>query len=524
MEETFKSKIIQKFVVFVLAALLIFLYLYKLDLTPVHLNQDEMMFGLNAYSIAKLGKDFYGNPYPFYFWHLGGFWATPIIVYTTSLILKIMPFSEAVIRISSALVGLISILLMALVAKKIFKDSLYAIASLIVGGTVPVLFINSRLLLDNVWPIPFVLFWLLLLKLFDTKKKGGLLLLFLSGLSLGIGLHSYHAAKLMMPIYFIATVGYLSAIKRAKAVNLLLLSLGFLIPIVLFIPWLKIHPDTLLNQVSYIGGIDKSINISNGIWGVFNPSRLTSFISNYLTYFSPKILFIEGDRSLIHSTGRVGAFSYGVALLLIFGILEIISKKKEWISKIILFGFLTYPAAPSIVNDPQRISRGLVVIPFVVLLSLYGIKFLSTRKEKAFRFLLIGIILAIIGEFSIFLTDYFGNYRLRSSTWFNGSIGNLYELTIKESKDLNVSKVYIDNNIYFAENYFDFYQIKSNQDLKARTIYFNPDFENTTISSNSIIAIKSVEDSSFVSDPSFVKLQEVKELNGYTSFLLYYKK
>lgn len=208
MEEIVKSKVIKKILIAVLAASLVLIYFYRLNLVPIHLNQDEMMFGLNAYSIAKFGHDFYGNNYPFYFWHLGSLWATPIIVYTTSFFLKFLPFNEETIRVSGAVVGLTSILLMSLLAKKNFKGSFYSIITLVIAGTVPVLLINSRVLLDNIWPIPFVLLWLILLKIWDGKKKNGHFYLFLAGLVLGIGIHSYHAAKIMMPVYLVFSTFY----------------------------------------------------------------------------------------------------------------------------------------------------------------------------------------------------------------------------------------------------------------------------------------------------------------------------
>ena len=523
MEKTLKSKLVRYLAAGILIAFLIFLYFYRLDLTPPHLNQDEMMFGLNAYSIAKNGTDFYGNSYPFYFWHLGSFWATPVIVYVTSLFLKFIPFGEAGIRVSGAFMGLTSIFLLSLTAKKIFKENIYFFMAIIIAGSVPVLFINSRVLLDNIWPIPFVILWLLLLKIFTDRQK--LLALFLSGLALGIGIHSYHAAKIVMPMYFIATTVYLFIIRKAKFQNLAVFALGFAIPIIAFIPWLKAHPDTLLNQVSYISSLDRSVSVSKGIWGVFNPERFKDFASNYFTYFSPKILFVEGDRSLIHSTGKIGAFSFGVAFLLLFGIASVLMKKGDWFSKLILFGFLTYPVASSIVNDPQRISRSLIVVPFVVILSIYGIEFLRSQKEKVFRYLFIGIIVFIVAEFSIFLSDYFGDYRVRSSGWFNNSIDGLYGSVIRSTGLRKVNSIYIDDNIFFAENYFDFYQLKFGKDLSGRTIYFNPQVQN--FSKFPVYSLVAISESNIRLKPDkikgFEKIEIIRELNGYETFFVYYK-
>lgn len=523
MAKIFKSKLVQTLIFIVLVATLIFIYLYGLKISPVHLNQDEMAFGLSAHSIAKTGRDLQGNLYPFYFWQLGMLWSTPVIVYTTSLFLKFLPFTEASIRVPGAVMALVSILGLGLIAKQIFKDRFYFILAIIIGGATPALFINSRLAMDVAWPIIFVVFWLFTLKLFESKEKP--IFLILSGLILGFGIHSYHAAVVTMPIYFAITIIYLFITRQAKFINIFAISIGFALPILVFIPWLKVHPDTLLNQVSYVGSIDKSVDTTKGIWGVFNINRLTDFASNYLTYFSPKILFVEGDRSLIHSTGRVGAFSFSVAFLLLFGIVETLKRKEDFFSKLILFGFLTYPVAPSIVNDPQRISRGLVVIPFVILLCIYGIAFLRSQKDKVFKYVLAVILAFILIDFGLFLSDYFGNYRLRSSGWFNNNIGGLYESVIKSSNIRKVDRIYIDKNIYFAEDYFNFYQIQFGQNLKNKVVYIDTRFVDfSKIPKYSLVA---TQVSDIPEKPNkiggFEKIETIRELNGYETFLVYYK-
>ncbi len=517
-------KIIKKFLLLPILLLLIgVIYFYGLDKSPVHLNQDEMAFGLSAYSISKTGTDFLGNPFPFYFWQLGMLWATPIVIYVSSLFLKFLPFGEVSIRIPGVVIALLSIFLLAAISKKIFGKGFYFFVGLTMAATVPVLFINFRIAMDVAWQIPFVVIWLLFLKIFIDRQK--LVFLFLAGLTLGFGIHSYHAAKVTMPIYFVASVIYLFLVGKAKLLNLGGFLIGFLIPIIIFIPWLRIHPDTLLNQVSYVGSIDKSVDTTKGIWGVFNLNRLTGFTSSYFTYFSPKVLFVEGDRSLIHSTGKIGVFSFGMAFFILFGILEVLRRKDDWFSKLILFGFLTYPIAPSIVNDPQRISRGLVVVPFAVLLAVYGIYFLRNQKDRIFKTLSVAIIIFIIVDFGIFLNDYFGNYRVRSWRWFNGGIGNLYESVIKSTDTRKVDNVYIDSQIYFAETYFDFYQLKFSKDLKSKTKYFNPireDFSKFPKGSLVALSVSSVAQDKPNKIGQFEKIETIRELDGTETFLVYY--
>ena len=198
-------------IVFVIFVFLVFLlYSFKLDFVPVHLNQDEMMFALNALGIAETGADYYGNKWPFYFWHLGSFWATPIIVYLTAVFLKFLPFSEATIRLSSAFLGTLNVALLMYLTHLIFRKNLLTLLAGILIAFTPVHFIHSRLLLDNLYTVPFVLLWLIFLKRENY---------FLAGLSLGVGFHSYHAAKIVMPLYFLLSVIYVYFVKQLKIKN-----------------------------------------------------------------------------------------------------------------------------------------------------------------------------------------------------------------------------------------------------------------------------------------------------------------
>ncbi len=499
-------------------------YLFRLDKTPVHLIQDELAFSLNAYSISETLHDANGRFLPFYFWHLDSFWATPIIVYLTSIFLKFLPLSEATIRVPSVFVGLISIFLIMLLTQKIFKDKKFIILSGILVATTPILFIQSRLLLDNLYIVPFVLLWLLFLKIFLEKRND--LALFVSGLSLGIGIHSYHAAKIMMPIYFITTMILLSPKTKRDFKSLVVLLLGFLIPIVAFIPWLANHPDTLLNQVSYVGSIDKTVDVGRGIWGVFSFSRLGGFISSYLSYFHPRTLFTVGDSSPIHSTGQVGAFLFPVLFLLVFGILEVLFNKKDKFSRLILFGFLTFPIGPAIVSQPQRISRGLVIIPFVILLSVYGISFLLKSREKSFKPFLVAILILCSFQFAFFLNDYFGEYRERSYGEFNNNIGGGLESVLRSTEIRNIDTIYLDRYIPFISYYSQFYQIKLDKDIKDKQVFF--DYKTVDFSKfapGSIVLIEHDHAPPGRQDHigPFEKIEIIREPNGYETFYIYYR-
>ena len=455
--------------------LVVAFFLYSFNLSNLYLNQDEAMFALNAKNITP----------SFYFWHLDNFWATPIAVYWSSLFLRFLPFNEAWIRFPTALLAIINIGLMMYLVNFLFRKKYLAILSGILLATTPAFFVNSRLFLDNIYPVTFVVLWLIFL--FKSKS-------FLAGLALGFGIHSYHAAKIFMPLYLI-----LSSWKKSK----LLLILGFLIPIILFIPWLKAHPDTLTNQVSYVSSIDKQIG--------------TNFVRNYLSYFDSAILFTTGDKTLIHSTGRTGVFLFPLVFLLVFGALCAV-RQKDYFSELVLIGFLTYPLAPALINDPGRISRALVVIPFGILLSIYGVKFMYESKEKLLKSILYTLLSFIFLSFIFFLNDYFGNYRVRSRAVFNNNVGGAFESVLKSTQIRPVEKIYIDKNIFQARYYFEFYKQKLSIHPKE-VIFFDSNSEDFTKLPKGTIFVSSRK---FQELFKFEIIETIRELDGVESYFVYW--
>lgn len=474
----------------------LFVMAYKLSFSPVHLNQDEAMFALNAKSIAESGTDFYGNKWPFYFWHLDNFWATPIVVYFSSFFLKLLPFNEADIRISTVFLGVVDIGLVMYLVHLLFKKTNLSLVSGFLLLLTPAFFINSRLLLDNIYPVFFVILWLIFL----MRKN-----YFLAGLSLGLGIHSYHAAKIYFPLYFLVTLAYTTLSEKISLRRNLIFVVGFLVPVLIFIPWLTKHPDTLTNQIGYASSIDRNLG--------------SNLVTNYVSYFDPAILFTTGDRTLIHSTGKVGVFPFFYVIFIIFGILAILFYRKKDFWELILFGFLTYPIAPSIINDPGRISRALVIIPFGILLAVRGMDFLLSQRNKLFKYLTILLIISSVFQFFTFIKDYLGPYRTRSHTVFNDDIGGTFESALRSTKIRPVKTVYIDKNIFFAKYYFAFYEKKLNI-YPQIVIYFDPTKDKISdFSSGSIVVLS--EKSQDVG--SFSIIEVIHEPGGDESYFIYWR-
>lgn len=498
------------------------LYPAFLSRTPVHLNQDELGFSLNAHSIAKTGFDENGRFFPLYFWHLGVMWSTPIIVYLTAALLKIVSLSEATIRLPSVAIGLLDIALVSLLALRIFKSKKLAILTGFLLATTPAHFIHSRVLLDNLFIVPFVASWLLLLYLFEEKRN----IWFLGGASflLGLGLHSYHAAKIIMPLYLLFT--FFTIWPQIKKEPKLFASalVPFILPIIPLIPWLSKYPDTLIDQVRYTQLYNTNLNPLLGITTLLDPASLLRRLLVFIAYLDPFFLFFKGDASLIHSTWKTGVFLVPFAILIPFGIYNVLKNNRNRFGILVAIGFFTAPLAAALIGDHYRISRALVILPFATLLAVYGVQFLLSWRNKLLHVTCYLLLIVIPIQFAYFVYDYFKDYRIRSYSWFRYNIPAALETIIDEDQKMPLYAINLDNRIDFIDRYWRFFLIKYNrEDLLGKTYYFDPYFSDLkSFPKNSLLLYNfdhvGIADSQ---KDSFKKIKDIYELDGTSRFYIY---
>src|SRR5205823_8058027 len=115
----------------ILAAITAALYLPRLGDAPVYISPDEVTVALNAHAIATTGRDSNGRFLPMYIEYkypgpagtgtIQSGWLPPMIFYTTAIVLRILPISEAIVRLPTALVGILDVVLVYLVGRRLFR-------------------------------------------------------------------------------------------------------------------------------------------------------------------------------------------------------------------------------------------------------------------------------------------------------------------------------------------------------------------------------------------------------------------
>ncbi len=432
----FSSQTARYISIIVFSLLTITFFSYRLLNVPMGLTVDETAFGYNAALLAHSGFDENGRFMPLFVLSVNGQdWRQPITQYYLALLFKIFGPSVYLLRFSSVLITLLSSIFLYYFAKKI-SGLLFALITAIVYITTPLIMIQSHLGLDNIMPIPFTMFWLFGLYQYGQTKK--IKYVIFSAVSLGVSFYSYKGMRAVVPVWSALSVLYLltSRINPLKSIILFALSIS---PFLLAVPYLHhLYPGAIL------GGARPKF------------ASVYDFFLPYLSSFDPTFLYIKGDDTPYHSTGRHGMMLLSTLPIFVIGIISSINSKKPF-QRFILLSFFSAPLLYGLVDSVHRASRLMCLIPAYSLICAFGITYILKNKSK-FNLPVI-IILSVIAvcNYGDFLNYYWNDYAKYTQN-FLGDLRpylSYKQLRIK-SETLGLNP-YIDSNInnhFFESIYF----------------------------------------------------------------------
>ena len=454
------------------------IYAWHLASAPVYLAHDEIVFALNAHSIAASGRGMEGSLFPLFF-HVGGnFWATPVNIYLTSLFLKILPLSATTIRLPSVVVGVTDVVLMYFVARKLFAREWLAVLAAAILALTPSHMLHSRLGVDHLYPLPFLLGALLCLLLF--LESGRVSRLVAAAALLSVGAYTYLASLVMMPVYF-ALMLLTIWLKRERSPRTYIAAVvGFALPLLPLVLWLALHPAQYGQQVRMYNIYDSSrLGPLQGIKDLLSFFSLTVRVAVYYNFFNPVMLFLSGDASVLMSTGRAGVFLLSLAVFLPVGIYRAMSGGKAGpqdpaVRLLLLLGFVAAPIAAVMVGE-VRINRALVILPFGALLAALGVESLVASRHAFVRVAAVVLVALLPWQFYGFYRDYLTDYRIRSSVWFERNLPGAFDVVAARAAASAAAPVYLSTDIPWIDAHWTFHLIEhGRQDLLARTTYFDP--------------------------------------------------
>ena len=392
---------------------IVLIYVAYLDRSPVYLSHDEVVFGSHGHAIATTGRDLNGRFFPLYFHVRDGYWATPVTIYWMALVQQVLPLSEIAIRLPTAIVGLISLVLLYFLARSVFHRRWLAVLAVVLLASSPAYFIHSRIAVDHIYPVPFMLGWLLCLKLVTERYNARLLLI--AGLLLGVGFHSYLAAVILMPLYLAITCIVIHVRFGRGFRRVLPAILGFALPVLLLVPWLAAHPDQYAGQIRMYNIYDPGRHSPLG--GALEILQWTALMKRwniYYEFFNPSFLFFSGGSSLLNATTQAGVLLLPLAVLLPLGIYQILNARRTLFNGVLVAALACAPL-PSVLVADGAVNRGLVLLPCAALVATFGMEWLISHQQTAIRAIAVCLLAVVPLQFAYFLHDYHRGYRVRSS-------------------------------------------------------------------------------------------------------------
>jgi 4-amino-4-deoxy-L-arabinose transferase-like glycosyltransferase len=497
----------------------------RLDYSPIYMHDAEVQFALHARSIAATLHDAEGRLLPLYF-HMPAVgenvWFHPMLVYFTAIFLKFLPFSEWSVRFPSVVVASTDIALMYLIGCRLYSDRRYGLLAAGFLALTPAHFIHSRLAMDYIYPVPFVLLWLWCVEKFDDREDVWAIC---AGFVLGVGFYSYIAAVVFMPLYLVLTWIYLFARHRRLCLSHVTSTAAFCIPLVFVIVWRIWYPE-VFSGTAYRYAITRS-GLVIGMLRMLNYNVIQEYVSLYWNFHNPAFLFFVGSPNFQSSTRAAGVYTLPMIVFLVAGLYDAVARERTPFAWLLVAGFVTAPIPAVLVEEPMAIYREMVVLPFAILIAAYGARLMIESATKSWRIVAIAALVIVLVHFGYFIKDYFTDYRLNLYAWFGGNIKGAVTSVLDLDAKRAVPAIYVSPRIPYGLERWHFYlDVLGREDLFARTRRLTPADTIAAMPSRSIIVLPAVDHDVTTAElrsPDVRKIGEIVEPFGArpTAFVLF---
>jgi 4-amino-4-deoxy-L-arabinose transferase-like glycosyltransferase len=435
-------------------------YVWRLADAPVYLGHDEVQFALNAHAIATTGADMEGRVLPLFFRDRAFpyYGRDPLNIYWTAVFLQVIPLSETTIRLASVSVGLLNIALVFVIARRLFGRLSLALGAAAFTAFAPAHIFYSRVAIEVVYPIPFVLAWLYLLLEFERHERGQTLLA--GAFALGLSVYGHKSAEIVAPPYLLLTciaAWVWTEDRRLRIRHLLLAVGGFSVALVPFALGLLRHPERYSGVVRAYGVYDSKLTMLQGMRDIVRYNSVGERIGAYWETLSPRYLFFFGDPSISDSNRLAGMFLLPTAVLLAVG-LYAMAKQRSRSDMILVGGFFMASVAAFV--DPTLAARRFIFnVPFAALIAMRGCVFLAHWTAGRIVVAAVAVLSAV--HFYVYFADYLTTYREQSAIWFENNMRGMFERLVALDEERGGGGrivVHIDNP--YAADYGQFYAIK----------------------------------------------------------------
>ncbi len=417
----------KNFIILTLIILLAaFLRFYQLGSNPPSLDWDEASLGYNAYSILKTGKDEFGRFLPISIRSFEDY-KPAIYTYLTIPSVALFGLNEFSVRLPSAILGTLTVLITFFLVKEIFGTIGHWSANWQISSEILALLVSLFLAISP-WHLQFsrvafeanaALFfvtggiWLF----FKGLKSGKWLML--SSILFVISIYTYHSPRLVVPLILI---GWAIFFRKQLWQQRKWIIISLFVGIILMFPFVKelfSSGSARLSSVTVVtpvGRLDEAIKYTEydsargDILGKLVHNRRIVYayaiLKGYLDHFNLDFLFLTGDAPLRHHAVDMGMFFLWEAPFILIGMLYLLRYKSSFP---VFWWFLIAPIASAITTGTPHAVRALLYLPIYQIFTAVGLVYLIRHIKQISQ---IGIMLVKSGFLLVVFVSVFYYFQM----------------------------------------------------------------------------------------------------------------
>ncbi len=382
------------------------LRIHNLDSVPAGLHADEASQGYNAFSLAKTGKDMYGQPFPIFF-RANGSYQPPVYTYVSIPLVYLLGNKASAIRMASALSGTVLVLLTYLLLGEVSKDQkkekeFLSLFGALVVAIAPWAIHFSRLSVEANLALTIFVFGVYLF----LKSLKNAVYFPAASFVLGLASNTYYSERITSVLFLILMI---FIYRKFFWLHKKMLIIGIVIFGLTQIPYLYLIESGAFarrfDQVSYFSDLSTKGSALSKL------GFLTSqFTEHYLLYFSPKNLFFDPGRNLGRVTPDLSVFYPWFLIPFLAGVGYLFKIKKELLKTLVIIVIFISPFPAALTGDdfyPLRTLFFLWGLSLVVAIGIFTI--LKSFKNRV----VFSSLLLIIISYSVFnfYVSYFGLFK-----------------------------------------------------------------------------------------------------------------
>ncbi|CAN5140607.1 hypothetical protein BH09PAT2_BH09PAT2_09060 [soil metagenome] len=395
------------------------LRLYRLGSIPATFQEDEILSGYVGRYILQNGKDIYGNPWPLLYFNKFGDYYIVLPMYLVGISTYLFGITEFAVRFPAALLGSLVVFPIFWLTRWTFnsKNTGYIAAFLII--ITPWHWVLSRGMVEGI--IGSTIFLSGIVLLLKYIRSQSIRYIILSSLLFLLSYMIYHPFRLYVPLVFLPLYFLFSLYKNKKMfVTMLVVNICFFL-LTFYIsttPWGsgRFQQTSIFSDISGVQ-IKTQQQIFNMGDGKVAEARIfhnkvvgysREFAKQYVTYFSPIFLFIQGGVESRYDVPEQGLLYISFLIYLIVLAIPFFKSPTKTDSRytyylVYLILLSPLPAAFTYIGSPN-VHRAALLGILLVIPAAYGLHKLIASN---YRYILIPLVVILLsGEVIYFWHQY----------------------------------------------------------------------------------------------------------------------